>query len=213
MKMKTGKITALFLVSVLALAGTSMGYALWYDELYIDGYIETGEIEWVYTGSIAYMDPDYSIPDYHCNPEFEGGNWWQGDKDVGWTYAEITNDHLATIKLHNVYPCYFNMISLYMQVLGTIPVRIQSVTFESEYESVTIETGMPIFDLDLNGDGNPDIEFWWKDNFFGDQYHPSDYVEEISFWLHVMQPAPQDANLEFTISMQVVQWNEYQPPE
>ena len=99
-----------------------------------------------------------------------------------------------------------------MQVLGTIPVRIQSVTFTTPFGEVTIDAGTPIVELDLNNDGQPDIEIWWKDNWFGDQYHPGDYIDETSLWLHVMQPAPQNAQLSFTVTMRCVQWNEYEPP-
>ena len=211
MRQITGKLAALFIVSIMALSGTGFAYACWYDYLYINGDVYTGEINWEFT-SVAYLDPDYDIPDYHCNPGFEGGTFWPDVKDVGWAYAEVTDTHTITLELNNVYPCYFNMLSLYMHVKGTIPVRIQSVTFESDYDSVTIEDGTPIFDLDLNGDTYSDIEFWWKDDFFGDQYHPCEYVEEISFWLHIMQPAPEDAELSFTVTLTAVQWNEYQEP-
>ncbi len=39
-----------------------------------------------------------------------------------------------------------------------------------------------------------------------------DYIDETSLWLHVMQPAPQNAQLSFTVTMRCVQWNEYEPP-
>jgi len=211
MKHRINKIAAIFVMTIFALAGASTGYALWYDNLHLDASVETGSIEWVFL-NVAYMDGNYGIPDFHCNPGFEGGYYWQGTKDVGWTYGEVTDDHTVTISLNNVYPCYFTMISLYIKVLGTIPVHIQSVTYTSDYETITIDDGTPVDDLDLDGDGQPDIEIWWKDNWFGDQYHPGDYVEETSFWLHIMQPAPQSAQLSFDMTLTCVQYNEYTPP-
>ena len=99
--MRTAKIGALFVVSVMALAATGAAYALWYDELHLDIDVDTGEIEWVYT-SIVCLDLDYGIPDYHCNPGFVGGYFWMGDKDVGWAFAELIDDHTARVELHNV---------------------------------------------------------------------------------------------------------------
>ena len=37
--MRTAKIGAIFLISVMALAGVTAGYAMWYETLYIDGTI------------------------------------------------------------------------------------------------------------------------------------------------------------------------------
>ena len=39
--MKTAKLGAMFMVSLIALAGTGAAYALWWDDLYIDVFIET----------------------------------------------------------------------------------------------------------------------------------------------------------------------------
>ena len=43
--MKTAKIGAIFLMSVIALAGVTAGYAMWYETLYIEGTIVTGEVD------------------------------------------------------------------------------------------------------------------------------------------------------------------------
>lgn len=217
MKQKTEKIAVLFIVSIMALAGISTSYALWHEDLIIDGTAETGELDWKFTnvGNLDPGPPPISVPDYHCNPGFEGYIYWRGDKDIGYTTTTVTADvHVAEITLNNVYPCYFNMITLYMQATGTIPLRIQSVTFSSDFEEIVIEQGEPIFNLDLDGDAYPDIEFWWRDRIiFGCELYPGNVLSEISFWLHVMQDAPQSAaGLSFTITITAVQYNEYQLP-
>ena len=47
--MKSAKLGAMFLISVLALAGIGMGYAAWTDTITIDGTINTGDVEWHFT--------------------------------------------------------------------------------------------------------------------------------------------------------------------
>ena len=211
MKHIINKISVIFIVTLIGLAGSSAAYAMWWDDLHLDVTISSGDVEWIYTG-ILYIDQEGDNNDWHCNPGFVGGNFWQGDKHVGWTNAYLVDDHHARVELFNVYPCYFTMISMYMKVVGSIPIHIQSVTYTTDTETITIDTGTPIHELDLDGNGFPDIEIWWKDNWFGDQYHQGDYVEEISFWLHVMQPAPQGAELSFDMTFMAVQYNEYTPP-
>ena len=48
--MKTAKIGAMFLISILALAGIGMGYAAWTDTITITGSVNTGSVEWAFTG-------------------------------------------------------------------------------------------------------------------------------------------------------------------
>ena len=43
--MKSAKLGAMFLISVLALAGIGMGYAAWTDTITIDGTINTGNVD------------------------------------------------------------------------------------------------------------------------------------------------------------------------
>jgi hypothetical protein len=209
--------TVLCMISVIALAGAGTGYALWSQALYFNGTVYTGELDWQFTGTLQ-LDPGpaHSPLDYHCNPGFTGSPpFWQGDKDAGWTNVTVTDPHTVTLTLNNVYPCYFNMVAIYMKATGTIPLRIQNVTFASAYGNVILDSSgdATIFNLDLSGDGNPDIEFWWREPWvFGYQLHPGDDLPETSFWIHIMQPAPQEATLSFTVTLTAVQWNEYMTP-
>ncbi len=132
-----------------------------------------------------------------------------GDKDVGSSSITITDPHTVTITLNNVYPCYFTMASVYAQNTGTIPLIIDKVIIDGN-----VENSFPTYpiQMDLDGDGTDDIEIWWKDGF-GIQLEPGDDSPEMSFWIHILQGAPEGATLYFTIEIVGIQWNMYGVPE
>lgn len=206
------KVALICLALILALGSLGVSYALWSDNLYINGTIETGTLcwEWTSTNNLDPGPPNH-ILDYHCNPGFEGDIYWQGTKDVGYTTTTIKDAKTIEMTLTNVYPCYFNSISVYGRNCGTIPLHFEWVSFDSDYEDPIIidwiDTDYAPISLDLDGDGNDDIEIKWG-NHIGSQVHPGKSTGEISFWIHVMQAAPQNETMHFTITFNAVQYNE-----
>jgi hypothetical protein len=207
------KVGLLCLALVLALGSLGVGFARWYDDLYVDGYIKTGTVCWEWVG-VTWLDIcGTEGPDWHCYPGFvsgPNGTFWLGTKHVGCTSAHMVDSHHISLYLDNVYPCYFNEISLYAINCGTVPIHFELVRFTSDFGEVVINWKDNSYDpvsLDLTGDGNDDIEFKWG-NHIGSQLHPGEETGEMSFWIHVMQPAPQGEELYFTISLEAVQYNE-----
>ena len=225
------RIGLLTLSLVLALGTLGVGYAAWTDTVYIEGTVETGVL-CVEFGTAEIRDPDEpdnpggdyptDDPDYTCNDGFvqraDGLRFWLSDKNVGWGEVErvfdVERDCYKTllVTLHNAYPSYFNEVTFYPENCGTLPWRIDHVVVSWEQDGGTGEviitskgTHVP---MDYTGDGEFELELMWGDNF-GAQVHPGDYPPEVSFWIHVLQPAPQDSALEFTVSFMVVQWNKY----
>lgn len=203
-------ITGVLLISLLLIG---FGYARWYETLSVSGTVNTGELDWEITQCFVQdtYAPPLQVPDLTCDPGFD--NIRQLDKNVGWGECQLVdsdgdgdNDTLE-LTLHNVYPCYFNEIAFYPRNNGTIPLIIDSVTIGGE---VFREHGAEK-SLDLDGDGVDDIEIRWNDNF-GLQLEPGENAPEISFWVHVLQGAPEGESLTFTITIDAVQWNEYVPP-
>ncbi|HUW44667.1 MAG TPA: hypothetical protein VMW50_02615 [Dehalococcoidia bacterium] len=208
------KIGLLCLALVLALGAMGVGYSLWSDSLYVDGSIETGSLCWEWTGTYTNdPGPPNSVIDWTCRPGFEGPPlyFWPTGKDVGYTDAVVIDSHTIELTMVNVYPCYFVAVSVYARNCGTIPLHFERVIIRSDYGEHIIDwiqaDRYPAMELDLDGDGAPDIEFSWG-NHIGDQLHPGDDSGEISFWIHVMQPAPQGAVLTFQIILEAVQYNE-----
>ena len=226
------KIGLLSLALVLALGAIGVGYAAWTQTLYIEGTVETGTL-CAQLGTVEIRDPhqpvnpggDYptALPDYTCNdgfvPRQDGLSFWLSDKNVGWGEVErvlCPETQLyktAKVKLHNAYPSYFNEVTFYVMNCGTLPWRIDHVIIRwdqvgDEQEFLVTSAGTHI-QMDYTGDGEFELELMWGDNF-GFQMHPDDiFPPEVSFWIHVLQPAPQDSTLEFTAELVVVQWNKY----
>jgi len=208
--MQNTKLLAWPMVLMLGLLSTGVAYAHWSQMLYIGGSVASGDVDWEFTEAFIL---DTTGDDYHCRDNFEGPSprSWMGDKDVGSSSIEITDPHTITITLTNVYPCYFTMASVYALNTGTIPLIIDNVIIDGN-----LLRSFPTYpiQLDLDGDGLDDIEIWWKDSF-GFQMEPGDDSPEMSFWIHVLQDAPQGATgatLRFTIGIVAVQWNKYVQP-
>jgi len=207
----------LAVLPVLLVAGmllTGVAFAHWSEALLLTGSVATGVLDWQFT-AVGHLDPGppASVPDYHCRDNFEGPPpyYWMGDKDVGYTRAEITDDaHVIEVTLNNVYPSYFNSISVYFKNTGSVPLIIEKALIDGHVVMGWNEKVR----LDLNGDGENDLEIWWKANIFGLQLEPGEDGPETSFWVHVLQGAPWGASLGFTIQLIAVQYNfsEYPKP-
>jgi len=223
MRFKIGKVGLLFLVLVIALASVGAAFAAWTDTVTFRGTVDTGEVCWQFAS--ATIDDDNmppngmwefptTHPDLTCNPGFvpntAGAFFWPLDKNVGWGEVVLVPDadghnKRLDVTLHNTYPCYFNEVAFYLNNCGDIPIKVWKVIING----VAYYAGTPYAAIDCNGDGEADVEISWNDNF-GTQYEPgTPNPSEYSFWIHVLQPAPQNATLRFTIELWCVQWNEY----
>ena len=114
----------LFLALVIALGGIGVGYAMWDKTLYIDGTVNTGEVNAEFTaasGNDTGIDPGY-------------------DKDVGNCSVVIDEKdaQLLHITINNGYPCYTCVITYTVTNTGTIPVKVQSLTVPTPIKEVTV---------------------------------------------------------------------------
>lgn len=114
----------LFLALVIALGGIGVGYAMWDKTLFIDGTVNTGEVNAEFTaasGNDTGIDPGY-------------------DKDVA--NCTVVIDAKDSQKLHitinNGYPCYTCVITYTITNTGTIPVMVQALTVPNPIPQVTV---------------------------------------------------------------------------
>ena len=97
------RIGLLCLALVLALGSLGVSGALWSDDLYIDGWIQTGNI---------------------------GAEWSLGDcsdsetpeKDVSWVEAEIIGDTLY-VNIYNAYPSITYTVAWDIHCTGSVPIH------------------------------------------------------------------------------------------
>ncbi|MBC7128015.1 MAG: hypothetical protein ABC585_06725 [Candidatus Methanosuratincola petrocarbonis] len=197
---------------IVALFAFSVTYGLWFQALYVEGTVNTGVLEWKIVDqftSDAGEQPDRSIL-----PGFEGDSFIVPEgKHVGWTDCVIADDGMsATFTMYNTYPCYLAMFSVYFRNTGTVPIHVEYIEFYDGGGNLIVNYTYPFseledFELDLTGDGLPDIEILWLEPL-GDQIHPGDRSSEYSWWVHVLQTAPEGATLTYMIKPFAVQWNE-----
>jgi len=212
-------------LSVVALVGIVLvALAMWSETLMVNTVVETGELDWEFVpGSVIYLDTCGLPP----GPWPFGNDWnasyypepgaTQLDKDVGCTSVTLIDSDedgdldTMVVVLNNVYPWYYTHIAFKVHNDGTIPLKIWRVVINGveyyELNEQELEQGV---ELDLDGDGEPDVTVWWGDNF-GVQLHPCQSAD-ISFDLTVLQPAPEGTSLTIYISFEAIQWNEYYVP-
>jgi hypothetical protein len=216
------KLGLICLAVMLALGSLGVAYAAWTDMIFIEGSVDTGTLV-LGINDCDVRDDDAPInfggdfptddPDQSILPGFVGSPFYL-DKNVAWgdCWSEDTDGDGVNDKthftIHNGYPCYFNEFAFYPYNAGTIPLRIDSVLIDWGYGSQLITSSPTYVGMDINGDGCDDVEILWGDNF-GTQLEPDSFSVEVSFLIHVLQCAPQNAELSFTATMLGVQWDEY----
>lgn len=213
--------SAIVLISLSAI----LAFAMWSETLRVNSSISTGEVDWRFVpGSVIYLDACGLPPGYGF---FKGNDWnasylplpgaMQLDKDVGCTDVILIDSDgdgdydTMNVTLYNVYPWYYTHIAFKVHNDGTIPIKIWRVIIDSrEYYELNEQELQQGVELDLTGDGKPDVLAWWGNNF-GVQLHTCQSAD-LSFDITVLQDAPEGATLTFTISLEAIQWNEYYVP-
>lgn len=128
-------------------------------------------------------------------------------KNVGSSSGTIVADNKVEITLTNVYPSYYEHIALWVYNCGTTPWKIQAVVFNP---GGIVKENTGYLTLDLDNDQLADVEIYWGDSF-GLPIGGGEKVN-LSFEIHVLQDAPQDQTLGFTVEIVIVNPDEYVPP-
>ncbi len=209
-----------FLVTLLAIAITaSAAMALWSETLSLQGVVETGELDWeLVEGTLIYLDScalaEGNANDYNAlllpEPQLV-----QVDKDVGCTEAWFEDsdgdgdyDTLIVV-IHNAYPYYYTSVSFKVHNNGNIPLKIWRVIIDNQqfFELNEHELRQGV-EVDVTGDGQPDLLIWWGDNF-GEQLEPGRSAN-LGFDITVLQSAPESSTLTLTVQLDAIAWNEYE---
>lgn len=220
--MKTAKLSAMFLVSLMALAGIGIGYAAWTDTIYVQGTINTGSVGWhftAYSGTWVYKDLTTDACEIHPGS-------WHGDV-VGATVGDHllvarakayqgADDHHAIVSFDNIFPCIEFSADVTITYTGSVPGKINSYGFYDLVQNpgnywpqpgdeVKIDqyTTLTITVYDAAGNVVP------YTNLAGLQLHQG-YTIHIVMTIHL----PQDNTLmnlngDFGVYAEVVQWNEF----
>lgn len=180
------KIALLCLALVLALGALGVGYSMWDKTLTINGTVNTGEVNACFTTAVS-NDPGTTIDpgkDKHvgstevfCNDPGEEGN----------PFHACQQNILVVVT--NGYPCYESTVNFTVDNIGTIPVKVQSMTITNP---------------------NPEITVTWTGPAIGTQIEPGQHAPG-DIHVHVEQSAAELTPYTFSAEIYLVQWNEYTP--
>lgn len=123
MKMKTAKIGVLFLVALMGLTGVSAGYALWFDDLTINGTVNTGTFNVDWSVGTPYAENDA--------------------KEISSISAIIdpATPKIMTITITNAYPCVDYFIPIDLHSTGTVPAHFTEFDIDTCADWPTNEPG------------------------------------------------------------------------
>jgi len=220
------KIGLLCLALVLALGTLGVGYAMWSDEVTIEGTVDTASLTIGFQELILAEGAEAEGKDVGSITGYMDvlkGEHWVGELGV---YMPLYDKIIVT--LNNAYPCYWGHITFTVANGGTIPAVITGISLsdpsgELAFEWITPPPTSPAYGFfwkDLNGNGVYDppvpgdpfqpgeriILVKYVDNI-GAQLEPCDEVKS-ELDLHVEQAAEQNHTYTFEATINAVQWNE-----
>jgi len=157
------KIGILLFVLVLAMGMMGIGYAMWSEDLTIEGTVYTGEVNVTFShysndgGEHGTCDAGgFLVPNF--DPK-EPGTWnpdtqiWDGEreiKNVASTNCELTVvEEIDTLQitLDNAYPCYFGSVLFDIENTGSIPVKVNSVKLVGKSKNGVVTDIDPPIDM------------------------------------------------------------------
>lgn len=183
------KFTLICLALVLALGTLGVAYAMWDKTLYVEGTVDTGEVN-AKIGSIASDDPAGTTDPYYGDlvgmpekPEYPL-------KDVATTTCGIDeyDNQRGWVIIDDGYPCYWVAVHLTVYNNGTIPIIYEGVDVTQVPGCITCDPG----------------------NSVGEQIDPYDHLD-YTVYFHVEQCANENDTYKFAFGFHFVQYNEYEP--
>ncbi|MCX6672134.1 MAG: hypothetical protein NTX92_09470 [Euryarchaeota archaeon] len=158
--MKTAKLGALFMVSLMAIAGVGASYAVWSDQVAINATATTGNLEWRIT--------DFAVRDQTtiggANPVIWTGvgNWGESES--------------ITVTVQPTYPGWAAICVLYVKNTGNLPLTMYSVQITYAGGDAALMNwysyGIPVLDpatlpgITFQGPGEQYLSYWTTEYAF-----------------------------------------------
>ena len=190
-------IGPLFVLLVVALAGTGLVHGLWSESLTFTGEVNTGVLHASWTGGICTDFYDWPWP-------AEGTGEAEG-KDVGTTTAALdpSDSTSLIVTVTNGYPSYASDCQVEFTNDGTIPWKIRGISLEPGAGL----TNCAVAGTDQNKSLSCDQLSVELVDGVGGQWEPGGTAAS-SLRVHIEQPAEMDATYGFVAAVCVGQWNE-----
>jgi hypothetical protein len=202
------KIGLLCLALVLALGTLGVGYAMWSDEVTIEGTVDTGTLRLgIFRAVVERIEQDKPVATVDLS--FEGPILEKEFAGFGrrWAYEKLV------VALNNTFPCLTVDIAFYLACVGSIPLHITAVNIsdpsgELIFERTSLPGASPIVGYFYLAGGDPGEEII---NVvvgglpIGQQMHWCDWYK-ADLILHVKQPAEQNHEYNFVVEVIGEQW-------
>jgi len=229
------RIGIVFMLLVMAVALTGMGYGLWAQTLTISESVNTGSVSLEYTLAFTNDDGvptdalfdgddnnststqifDFNATSSSADPLESGpfvgssnSTTTRYDKDVGQCSAAVSSPDSATLTKTNVYPSYHCTAWFDIVNNGSVPVKIKSITLEVAATSTKIDPNGGPLAIDLGDSPAPDVEVEVLGVTLCQQIDPQDPATRVTIDQHVLADAPQGDDLFYTVKIEMAQWNE-----
>jgi hypothetical protein len=227
------RIGLLVIALVLTLGAVGISYAAWTDTIVIDGTVDTGEVcvrfkanswgEVVCSGVQGSYDP---YPDKNwsgwvkntdplsttrsCPSGYIFDKVECTDKDVAYVTINTikdgdNNDIVLEVTIHNAYPHLLVDISFYIENCGNIPVRIKEpIITQSDFLLI-------VYGDNIGAQLHDEAEISFLVGVVQHQgyWDNGNWVVDDPAW--PLTPENNTTDLTFTITIPVIQWNEYVP--
>ena len=220
------KMGLMFMAMVIALVGVGVGYAAWTDTITISGTVNTGDvdlvIEYLSTTEVwKDLDTDGNVTVSYIK-DADTGAIVRQDGVVpqpgllvayGNTTAVDVDGDTITFEFDNLFPSIDFWVDAKLHYAGSIPVKINDISWQSSDTWINhlisggdIELVIKEWDPQSHRVGDVLVE--------GDQLHYCDWIW-VGVRVHIPQEAHgsttllQDRDGSFTVTLEVVQWNEY----
>jgi len=170
-----GKITGVVMITALALLFVGGSYAMWSETLRINVTVNTGEVDVKWSG--------WSVS------ESDHGKPWVANTSVTVEANDSEGDAIKlAIVMNNTYPCYWANVSLVVDNIGSIPVKLYSSNITGVNESALYVNLVKPVDTQIDPGEN------------------ATYILQI----HVLQNATENTTYKFNVTLIFAQWNEVQ---
>jgi predicted ribosomally synthesized peptide with SipW-like signal peptide len=218
------KIGLIGLALLLALGALGVTFAGWTDTVTVNGTVGTGEvcIEWFVDNNTdvcphgtegdnyydGQLDWNLDVEEFTGNPDGYPNTYLPRrltDKNVACTTVTGHGTDTLHITVDNAYPLYYNDIEIEWINCGTIPIKLQSFDLNPLNFTLASAPWTP--------DANDALFIEVSTTAPGAQYEPwgprgDSHAHSLKFV--VQQKALQNHAYEFEITVNVVQWNEYE---
>ena len=176
------KMIGIFAVLMIALMLVGVSYALWDKHITINGTVNTGTLDAIFDGP------------YPWSATYDGGTPVPPAKLTGITVTVDTAPHAAetlVVIIDGLYPCITIHIDYNIRNTGTTPWIVNDISVDTSSFPGTVTVTPPSLvgtQVDAGGSIPADLE------------------------VHITNAAAQSSTYHFTVTIHVVQWNEYPQP-